>query len=329
MELCMSIPAHFSALLLSVTFSSFLLASPANKIFEQTFATAIVLSDNDAISIGIANFNPDTLLNPNENDLSEDDSIALRNELDIYNLPYTFVLDKQNEEWSDKVMLRLTYIKQESNNEFLGDIREVPDSNIDKIYSLYSAYSHYIPVANKLKLRLRLGAYIMHYKNKHHYNSAFSNNLKPFVDGVIYNTIAIAAIIEPNAKLTYTQETNWGKWQLASDLNYFVGKVYSGSKSSIGAVPDGWRINNGVKLHFDLNSSALHAESIYLNFKRIDMHGDMTDPLQTNHYYEMGVGLLLDTHKFTNLAKNIGIGLNINKGTSLSGGSIVIYFNEF
>jgi hypothetical protein len=169
----------------------------------------------------------------------------------------------------------------------------------------------------------------MHYKNKHTYNGDFTNSLKPFVDGVFFNTTANAAIIEPNAKLTYTQKTDWGKWQLASDLNYFVGKVYSGSASSVGAIPDGWRINNGVKLHFDLNSNSLHAESIYMNFKRIDMHGDMTDPLQTDHYYEMGVGILLDIHKLTNLADNIGIGLNINKGTSLSGGSIVIYFNEF
>lgn len=170
-------------------------------MFEQTFTTAVVLSDSDAISFGIANFNPD------ENGLSEGDSIALRNELNIFNLPYTFVLDKQNQEWSNKVMLRLTYIKQESDNDFFGDKRVQPDNNIDKIYALYTAYSHYLPIADRLKLRLRVGAYIMHHKNKHTYNGDFTNSLKPFVDGVFFNTTANAAIIEPNAKLTYTQET--------------------------------------------------------------------------------------------------------------------------
>ena len=190
MELCMSIKTHISFFFIFIALPSFLIASPASKMFEQTFATAVVLSDNDAISFGIANFNPDALLNPNENNLAEPDSIRLRNELNIYNLPYTFVLDKQNEEWSDKVMLRLTYIKQESDNDFFGDRREVPDNNIDKIYTMYSAYSHYLRLADNLKLRLRVGAYIMHYKNKHAYNGAFSNNLKPFVDGVFFNTNA-------------------------------------------------------------------------------------------------------------------------------------------
>lgn len=55
----------------------------------------------------------------------------------------------------------------------------------------------------------------------------------------------------------------------------------------------------------------------------------MVSSLETDHFYEIGAGMLLDTSKFTDLAENIGIGININKGSSLYGGSIVFYFNEF
>ena len=121
----------------------------------------------------------------------------------------------------------------------------------------------------------------------------------------------------------------WGKWQISSDLNYFVGRVYSGSTVNIGAKPNGWYIDNEVKFHFDIYSSKFYAESVYLKLQRTDMHGDMTNPLQAHDFYSMGVGILLDIRKITDLAENIGIGLNINAGTSISGGSIVFYFNEF
>jgi len=297
--------------------------------FEETFATAVVLSDNETLTIGMGNFDPDVLLKPHQQNVTESDSIKLRKQLNIYSLPYTFVLNKNNEDWSDKIMIRFTYIKQQSESNLFDGFDVVADDNTDKIYSAYIAYSHYQPIAKNLKLRVRLGGYLMHHKNKHSYNNSLSAELKPLVDGVFYNTTANAAIVEPNAKLSYTQETNWGKWQLSSDLNYFIGKVYSGSESSIGAVPDGWRFNNGAKVHFNLYQADLHAESIYFKFQRTDLHGDMTRSLETDHFYEMGIGVLLDIHKLTSLAENVGIGININRGSSLSGGSIVFYFNEF
>ncbi len=206
---------------------------------------------------------------------------------------------------------------------------EQPDKNVDHIYSIYNAYIQDLRLTEHFKLRLRLGGYLMHHKNKHHYNSGFSKSLKPALDNAYFNTRANAAIIEPNIQLTYTQATDWGKWRVTSDLNYLIGRVYSGSKAIVGATPEGVRLNNGVKLHFDIHNNPFDAESIYLNLQRTDMHGDMTNSFQTDHFYTMGLGILFDTHKFKDLVKNMGVGLNLNVGTSLSGGSIVFYFNEF
>ena len=310
-----------------IAYSPLTYSSQAQQNISETFATAIMLSSSDSISIGIGNFDPYTLLDKSEENPDGADSISLRNSLSIYNLPYTFVLDKPNEALSDKIMLRLTYIKQETKNNF--SLVEQSDDNVDEVFSIYNAYSHYIPIANNFKLRLRLGGYLMHHKNKHNYNSALSNSLKPALENIYFNTNSNAAIVEPNIKLTYTQMADWGKWQVSSDLNYFVGKVYSGSTENIGAVPTGWHLDNEVKFHFDIHSSKFYAESIYFKLQRTDMRGDMTNQLQANYFYSIGGGILLDIHKITDLAENVGIGLNINAGTSLSGGSIVFYFNEF
>lgn len=317
----------YFTLLFLMLYSSLTFSSQAQQNIAETFATAVMFSSSDSINIGIGNFDPYTLLDRPNGNPSGADSVALRNSLTIYNLPYTFTLGKENERPSDEIMLRLSYIKQESENNF--DLADQSDKNKDEVFSIYNAYSHFVPITNSLELRLRLGGYLMHHKNSHDYNSALSNSLKPALDNIYFNTNANAAIVEPNIKLTYTRMTNWGKWQASSDLSYFIGRVYSGSASNVGATPDGWHLDNEVKFHLDIHSSRFYAESLYLKLQRTDMIGDMTNPLQANYFYSMGVGILLDVHKVTDLAENVGIGLNINAGTSLSGGSIVFYFNEF
>lgn len=177
-------------------------------------------------------------------------------------------------------------------------------------------------------MRLRLGGYLMHHENSHIYNNIFTQFYQPRLDGVYYNLNESAFIIEPNIKFSYTKPKVWGKWEFSSDFDYFIGKVFSGAESTIGAKPQGWRINNKVKLHYSLNKSRFHAESVYLKLQRSDISGDMVSSLDTHHFYELGIGILIDTTKFTDWADNIGIGINLNKGSSLYGGSIVFYFNE-
>ncbi|WP_025563229.1 Solitary outer membrane autotransporter beta-barrel domain [Psychromonas sp. SP041] len=96
-------------LLLLLAYSPLSLSSTAQRNSTEALATAVVLSDSDSISIGISNFDPQTLFNKNKENQTGRDAIALRNSLSIYNLPYTFVLDKKNEDFSNKIMFRLTY----------------------------------------------------------------------------------------------------------------------------------------------------------------------------------------------------------------------------
>lgn len=84
-----------------------------------------------------------------------------------------------------------------------------------------------------------------------------------------------------------------------------------------------------MKLHYSLSHYNSHTESVYIKLQRSDISGDMVSSLNTHHFYEIGIGILIDTTKLTDLADNVGIGINLNKGSSLYGGSIVFYFNEF
>jgi hypothetical protein len=305
----------------------------AKKISEEIFSTSVILADSETISLGVGNFDPKVLLDPKQahlfNKLTNSESIDQRNQLSVTNLPYTFVLNKNDQEWSDKITASFSYIKQSNTQSVISSSGEVLDENTDKVYSGYLAYSTYMPLSKRWKMRLRMGSYLMHHDNDYQYNNANSLYFQPQLDGIYYNLDENALIIEPNIQFTYTKPKTWGKWQFSSQLDYFIGKTFSGASSTKGAKPQGWRINNKVKLHYSLSHYSTHAESVYIKLQRSDISGDMVSSLNTHHFYEIGVGILIDTTKLTDLADNIGIGINLNKGSSLYGGSVVFYFNEF
>ncbi len=332
---------HFNAQFILI---SALLSHPAkanNKThFEEIFSTTVVLTDSETISLGVGNFDPDKLLKPHENNFSDSESIKLRNELTVYSIPYTWRLNdyKAQEKgattetpsffYLDEITASLSYLKQKNTSDLLSN-SAIEDENKDEVFSVYLAYSLHRQLTENWNLRIRIGSYLMHHKNNYRYNSDESAQYRPQFDGIYLNLSANAFIIEPNLKLSYRQKKSWGKWELNNDLNLFSGTTFNGAKSSQDAKPSGWRLNNGFKFHFNVNQSKFHAESIYVKIQRSDIGGDMVNSLGTDHFYEFGVGLLLDTQKFTHLADNIGIGINIHKGSALNGGSIVFYFNEF
>ncbi|MEH6451955.1 MAG: Solitary outer membrane autotransporter beta-barrel domain, partial [Psychromonas sp.] len=169
---------------------------------------------------------------------------------------------------------------------------------------------------------------LMRHENNFDYNTPESEQYRDQLDGEYFNLESNAFLVEPNFRFTYDNQQAWGNWIFSSDYNYFYGWTFAGADSSKGAHPEGWEIANTLKTHFTLYDARYHAESLYVKAERVDIGGDIKPSLETSHYYEFGIGLLLNTAKFTSWVDNVGIGVNVNVGSNLSGGSNVIYFNE-
>ncbi|MCG6295872.1 Solitary outer membrane autotransporter beta-barrel domain, partial [Vibrio vulnificus] len=56
--------------------------------------------------------------------------------------------------------------------------------------------------------------------------------------------------------------------------------------------------------------------------------GDTSESLGTHHYYEASVGWLMTPPFKTQWVDNVGIGLSLNYGSALKGGSLVLFFNQ-
>lgn len=300
-------------------------ATPQQQNIANVFATGVLLSDSDAISFGIANFDPNTLFTEHPQQGIESESIQLRNQLNVTNLPFSVSLENVSDAYQDQFRFNFSYIQQKQQQSF-SDIDD--DTNKDTIYGFYSAFSRDWALAEGWQLTTGFGQHFMHHQNEHRYNSAESLSYQDQLDGQFYNLNSNAYVIEPILGLKFKRQQGWGYWTFNSKYQYFYGWSFGGDSATQGANPEGWEFTNTLKTHLNLFSNQQQLESLYLKAQRVDIGGDIRPSLGTDFYYEFGVGLLVKINALPDFIENFGIGVNVNMGSQLEGGSIVLYFNE-
>lgn len=308
-----------------VGWGSSALATLQQQNIANIFATSVLLSDSDAISFGIVNFDPNTLFSSHPQLVTEGDSIELRNQLSVTNLPFSLPLQRASNSYQDEFRFNFTYIQQKQKQNF-SNIES--DINKDTIYSLYSAFNRDWTLADGWKLTTGLGQHVMHHQNEHQYNSSESLSLQDQLDGQFYNLNSNAYVIEPILGVKFKQQQGWGYWTFNSKYQYFYGWSFGGDNATQGANPEGWEFANTLKTHLNLFSNQQQLESLYLKAQRVDIGGDVRPSFGTDYYYEFGVGLLVKINALPDFIENVGIGINVNMGSELAGGSLVFYFNE-
>ncbi|WP_394227640.1 Solitary outer membrane autotransporter beta-barrel domain [Pseudoalteromonas spongiae] len=290
------------------------------KAYEESFASSVVLSDSDVVRFGFGNFDPVNILEQLGDDAG-DKSVDLRTQLKVFALPYTYTLDEDS-----RINTHFSYISQ--SQEILLDDVTIPDDSHDQIFTAYADYETALYRYDNWLLEGSIGAHVMHYDNIHDYNSPESRAAKAEVEGIYFNTTANSVLTDMGLTLSRRKASRWGHWLVKSSYNHFFGKGFGGDDATRDSTPSGWYFANSVRATIKLDQKLKHTESIYLKFQRVDLGGDARSAFSTGHYYEYGGGLLIDTRPWTSWFDNIGIGLHYNEGSVLSGGSIVIYFNE-
>lgn len=295
------------------------LTANVREQYQNTFAAGVVLSDADAVRFGVGDITPVNILAP----LAEDDGVTadLRKQLQVFTLPYQFKLSE------DAVIeSKLAYIEQKQDVIF-ADV-EIADKSNDRFYAGYLGYKNKLHQFKKWQLHAGVGMHLMHFDNVHQYQTPQSQAFQNELDGVYFNSAANAAMAAFDVELKRTKTRNWGFWEFKSHYHHFFGSTFAGSSATRNINPAGWHYINSARANIKLSQNRTHAESVYLKFQRVDLGGDARAALGTGHFYEYGAGLLLDTRGWTSWFDNIGIGLHFNEGSVLSGGSVVLYFNE-
>jgi hypothetical protein len=290
--------------------------------FDELFAIGTVLTDSDALTFGVANFDLDYFVESSGNQ----ETVNLKKSLDVFVLPYTFKLDDLREDLSQSITVRAFYIQIERDNQFLQGVNNFEK---EQMMGAYAQYQQQYAITQHWYGQAGLGFHLSYYINDFNYGDGFPEDAKDELNDRVFNTTAFALIAEPHLNFGYKKGENWGQWTLHNSNHLIYGRGIGGQVNNVQDInPKGWRIGNGVELKFDVPNLWGVADFVAFEFTRIDLGGDISGVSSDGHYYETGINWVVDTNNTIPLVDNIGIGLKFNYGSSISGGTVVFYYNE-
>jgi len=297
-------------------------SSVAIGTVEEAFAISTLMSDSDALTFGFANFD----LNVDDPGFGNEKSSNLKNSLQVYVLPYTWDLDQKSEFSDHALTVRAFYINSERDSELFPDITDTLKQNT---FGVYGSYSQFYYIDDNWYATSEMGLHLTYYENTYSYGEGFPDAVQQTLDGTAFNVTTFAAIAEPEIGIGYAKDEHWGTWRAHNKTNYIYGHGLGGSIDHPSNInPEGWRITNGVE--FTVNVPELWGVNDFLtiDFKRIDLFGDLEAMADDGYYYETSFGWVIDTNKKIPFLDNIGIGISVNYGSSISGATLVLYWNE-
>lgn len=294
------------------------------RSIEEAFAIATLMSDSDALTFGFSNFDLSAVTG--DAGFGSEESINLKNSLDVFVLPYTWQLASQSPVLETSIMVRAFFIKTQRENQLFSN---VTDKLQEKTYGIYGSYQQLSHVSENWSVQSGLGLHLSYYQNSYDYGEGFPEQVKPILDKNVFNVSSLALILEPEVGVSYLKHQHWGKWRAHNNSHYIYGHGIAGSVNNVNRInPEGWRVINGVEFTVDVPELWGVNDFLSIDFKRIDVFGDMRGMSEKNYYYETSFGWVIDTNNQIPLLDNIGVGLSINYGSSISGGTLVLYYNE-
>ncbi|RJX75788.1 hypothetical protein DZ860_02015 [Vibrio sinensis] len=296
------------------------------RYLEQAFSAAVVMTDSDVLTLGIQDFNPNDWFDLSD-EIGSEDSIELRQQIAVTTLPYTFELSDSASPKRHQIFTRASILVSQQDYEIDDSYQD--DFQREYILGGFVAYRYINKISDNWTITPGIGTHLQYFRNEHEYRSEFSNSMvKPLLDGLIFNSSAWAVSVEPHITVNYLQRKDWGSWGIESSAHYFYG--FGGGSANEGEIgnPEGWYIANGISLRYNVTQWNRSLQTIYTNWRRVDLGADTTQPLGTHYYYETSIGWLMTPPFESDWIENIGIGLSFNYGSALKGGSIVLFFNQ-
>ena len=308
------------------TVSANVLSDAFRKELEQRFATSVLLNDTDVFTFGINNFDPNEVFSLDNEDIGSNDSVSRRQNITSLSLPYTLEQPNYIKDNHQEITLRLSSLRIENGVEYAATIKS--DYQKESVVSGYVEFANVSQSNEYWSFHSGIGNHISYYRNDFEYRSSLLEPIQDQLDGLYYNTDAWAYIIEPKIKLTFEDKNHWGRYKLSTSWHYFNGVGWGEANNGDIGNPEGWYIANEAKIFYDLVRWDKNITSMYSSIRRIDIGGDTVESMGTTSYYEGSVGWLLNPNLFNEWVDNVGIGFTINYGSSLKGGSLVLFFNQ-
>lgn len=292
----------------------------------QNIALAIVLADANLITLGVMDFDPNELVDFGDLEVGNAESLKQRSQRSTYSIPWSLPSRNLSGQLSQQFQLRLSYVA--ADQDIVFDNASFPNAFEEQTYMLFGESTWRYKINQQWTLHAGLGAQLVHYNNDFDYADPEIEPLSYILDDTLFNTSFTALLADPTFGASYRGEVLGQTWQYKLNYRYAIGHTIDTNSHSQDTDIETGRLSNTLVYHYDTANVLNRRSQIRLLASRIDVGGDAVSPMGAHHYYEVGAGWLIDTSNDIRLLNNVGIGLALNIGSNLSGGSLVILFNE-
>lgn len=295
----------------------------ARQQAEAMLATSLVLTDSEAITFGVTSFDPAQFAPLEGEQFGDEGSIERRRSVTTYALPMRWQLSDDEERLKSHLKLRLSYLQFER-DVVINDVENSTQSrNKNAVYGGYLGNAWSYEINDSWKVQAEAGAHLLRY-------TSGVSGTTPVVDvdtGALFNSDANALVGELKTRAVYRNNNDTLPWEFQSTYSYYRGRnVGSGALDDVR--PDTWTWSNGVVAHWHLSPLWDTPNQIRTIARRIELGGDVVETFDSRSYYELGVGWLFDTEDRFSWLDNVGLSVSLNIGSALSGGSLVLLYNE-
>ena len=316
----------------------FWLASPSafadtalDKVIQEflgrTFVTAALLSDDEVVKFGIWDFNPNDVVDLESEGFGSEESSRLRESLKQISVPFRWRISEEGSADAFSIAMKVAFLEYQEDLQLVPSDESRLDRSTEQVLSAGGGFGYTKRIDQHWELVLESYLTWMRYDSDVDFNTTQSRTIQPVFDGLLTNIETEFLMAEPAVGVNYNWARNSIRYQAFSKYHYLAGRYFSADIRAHEATAAAWYWSNGVGFKKPIVSDAGAHHALWFRLTRTDMGGDLDGVLGENHYYEAGIAWLVDAPKRIRLLDNVGLGINLNYGSELQGGTLILLYN--
>ena len=294
---------------------------------SEAYATTILLADGEAIQLGLVNFNPNDVARLDNENFGTEESVTGREKLSLFSLPLELEVPAFSGEHDLQGGLRFSVLREVERGKLATSLQTEEDRFETRVYSAESLIRWRYRFAKSWRLDLGQALHLMRYENRTDFRNGDSRDRREGLDGRVTNYSNHAFVSRTTTGIVWLPKQSNGRSEYFSSLNYLAGDALHPDISEHNAEPEAWYWRNGVRAKLPVLAGSSTAKHVLLKLNRVNVGGDLRDPMGSAVYYEAGIGFVSGLEQDIPFLRNLGLFLNLNYGSDLRGGTLGLLYN--